>query len=167
MALKNTVIPNENLSNRERIERKIASFEGRPFTLKDINRLLRPRMRLEAMRFHVENMVNNLYIEKLPRKGREAQLYVARDLLKDLEADADLNGAAHDYLTDLYNLTVHLRSGYVIPIDGLKEKRAEMGRLIDRLRDELTDLEKLHDCTDLWDPVSLVKRLGFIEDEYA
>lgn len=164
MAEKNTLIPNEKLSSRERIERKIASFEGRPFTLNDVNRLLRPRMKLESIRFHLENLANNLLLEKLPRGGREKQLYVARDLLKDLEHDTNLNGSAHEYLTDLYNMTYHIRAGHVISQQQLMLKREQIRVEALELQEQVNDLLKLHDCTDLWHPKSLVNRLGFLEE---
>lgn len=165
MGLNNKIIPNEKLSSRERIERKIDSFEGRPFTLKDINRLLRPKMKLDSIRYHVESMVNNLHVEKLPREGREHQLYVKRDVLREIENETSLNGAAHSFLVDLYHMAIALREGDVIPIQRLRDKREELGGLIDDLRDEVYDLARLHDCDDLWNPATLVKRLGFIEGE--
>lgn len=164
MALKNTVIPNEKLSSRERIHRKIRSFDGRPFTLREINRLLRPRMKLESIRFHVDNLVNNLLIEKLPREGREPQLYVERDLLKYIQYGEA--SAAYEYLCALQNIVDHLKAGHVIPKDKLLDMRTQIRVNAEILREDLEHMLMLHDCPDLWNPTTLVNRLGFnnVED---
>lgn len=164
MAEKNVLIPNLKLSNRERVERKIyTSFQGKPFTLKELNKLLRPKLNIDNLRMYVEDMVNNLYVEKLPRKGKQPQVYVAKDVLKEIENESPLNGAAHSFLVDLYSMAIHLREGDIITYEQLRKKREEIGALADELQAEVDDMKKLHDCTDLWYPSTLVKRLGFID----
>lgn len=164
MAEKNVLIPNLKLSNRERVERKIfTSFQNKPFTLKELNRLLRPRLSIDNLRAYVDDLVNNLYVEKLPREGRHPQVYVVRDILREIENESPLNGAAHSFLVDLYSFAIHLREGDVITQEQLNKKREHLGNLADELEAEVKDLKMLHDCTELWHPTTLVKRLGFID----
>lgn len=165
MPAKNTVIPNEKLSSRQRIARKIATFGDNPWTLRDINRLLRPRMKIDNIRFHVENLVNNLYVEKLARRGREPQLYVYRDLIKNMDSDPNFQGLARQTLSELQKLAQRLRSGEVVSDADLLQFRRDIGKEVDELKEEYTNLAKLHDCLDLWSPDTLVERLGFTEDQ--
>lgn len=161
----NKILPKEKLSTRERVRRKVVATEGRPFTLKEINRLLRPRLKIDTLRFHVEYMAMNLEVEKLPRKGREPQLYVYRDVLAGIEQDSPLNGEAHELLKDLYWMANQLRQGhYINPVE-LVDKRERLHNTIAEKQAELDDLKKLHGCLDLWMPNTLVDRLGFIDKE--
>lgn len=162
---KNKILPKENLSTRERVARRIATFGMNPWTLTDLNRTLRPRLKLDTLRFHVENLVNNLYVEKLPRKGREKQLYVYRDVLKEMRDDPELSGLALETLNDLVTIAKQIRSGFAVSDAELLKYRYDIGEEVDELYKEYENLAKLHDCLDLWNPVALVERLGFTDDE--
>jgi hypothetical protein len=160
---KNKILPKEQLSSRERVVRKIQGFNGEPFTLQQLNKRLKPRMKIDSLRFHVEHLAANLLVEKLPREGKQPQVYREKDLLKSLELDADLNGMAFGYLTDLYATIDALRKGNVVTSDDLMKLRKELANDIAGLEKELQDMLLLHDCLDLWKPTTLVNRLGFRE----
>lgn len=122
-------------------------------------------MKLDAIRYHIEDLVNNLYVEKLPRRGREPQLYVYRDVLKDFVQDDSFGGLAREVLYELSGISKQIRHGEVFPEAELIEFRREIGEEVDQLKEEYENLAYLHDCLDLWTPNKLVERLGFIEDQ--
>lgn len=165
MPYPNKILPPLKLSTAEVILKKIHTFEGKPFTLKQIQRLTRnPKIDLDTVRYHVEKLVDNLWLDRLPRLHvKDQQLYRWVDGLKRIEYEVPDGGPPSLTLRDLMSVAFSLREGNTIEPAQLEYIRNTLKASIQLYSEELLYMEKLYNCPDLWNPKTLVNRLGFRE----
>jgi hypothetical protein len=160
----NLILPEEPLSTRERILRKIHGFNGEPFTIDMIKKRLdkKERIKVTTLRYHLEDLYNNLYLRKLPRERRAPIQYQWFDGIGEL-LKKQPNEEVKDYLSELQAIARHMREGGIVhpgTLEGLRTKLSNRIAEVDRL---VTDLSSLHDCSELWQIYTLVNRLEFRE----
>lgn len=148
-------------TTKERVREKIDSFQGRSFTLKELHSSFRPRIKMALIRYHVNDMVNNLELYKSPRAGFHAQTYQQKDMLLELEDNINTEGAAYSFIQDLDDIVRVSLAGARVAPSMLTDLRNTMSNLIDELEEEVKELKYLHDCNDLWRIHSLVNRRAF------
>lgn len=163
MPIPNKILPPEKLSNREVVLRVIHSFNGEPFTIDALRKKTKNTHKLKAtvVRYHLEDLYNNLYLRKLPRGYREPLQYQWHDGIKEMYDRLTDNSSGWDYLNELERIVQHVLQGNVIHPDSLQNLRNSLGARIDELRRECDHLATLHDCDELWRERTLVTRLGY------
>lgn len=159
----NKILPPEKLSNREIVLRVIHSFNGEPFTIDALRKKTKNTHKLKAtvVRYHLEDLHNNLYLRKLPRESRTPIQYQWHDGIKDVYEGLADESTGWDYLNELERIVQHVRQGNVIHPDVLTNLRNSLGAHIDELQKEADKLAILYDCDELWRERTLVTRLGY------
>lgn len=165
MPIPNKILPPLKLSTAERILKKVNSLDGQTFTIRQLAKGLRPRLKYDVIRYHLENLCDNLYLEKLPNSGYrgEPQVYRWADGISKLEREIPDGGPASMVLRELTHYAFSLREGLNVEQEELENSKNGLKFKMDFYAQELRYMEMLYNCADLWQKQTLVNRLGFRE----
>lgn len=167
---KNKILPDKRpLTQKERVWRTIQKqFKGEEFTLKDLSRVLSPRVKLVTLKIYIRDFTRDLRLIRRAIDGKAAY-YREGDALKDLIDKAASNSpadfAVNVTIGNLYAMAQRARKGHVIQETDLAHERDLVHGHIEWLQQDLEWLRALYNCEDLWKPDTLVKRIGFIGDD--
>lgn len=119
--------------------------------------------------YYTNHLVNEGYLEQTtPPTKSTAVEYRWCDVIAELPLHLSRGGMAEGFFERLKSLALTYREGHIDSEEDdnpLEWERLAIVHAVEQLEGEIKSLNTMLNCADLWDRKSLVKRIGFLDDE--